>query len=286
MGSKNFIASKIISALPSAEVFVDLFAGGCAVTHAAMLSGKYKKVIANDIEGNGIRLFVNAIQGKYHDEKRWISREEFYLLKDIDPYVRLCWSFGNNGSDYLYSHDVEPYKKALHAMCFAKTPFDRAKAYKEVVHKLEGVIEKSSKDISKGINNLERLESLERLQRLEMMQCLELPDLQTSFLDYREVHIPENAVVYCDIPYKDKTTKGYGGGQFDHDEFYAWAKNKSGIFISEYAMPEDFVDVYTINHASRIAANKSFSIVERIFVPAFSKASITKQLELHGSVNV
>jgi len=38
-GSKNGIAKKIVDALPAGEVFVDLFAGGCAVTHAAMLSG-------------------------------------------------------------------------------------------------------------------------------------------------------------------------------------------------------------------------------------------------------
>lgn len=280
MGSKNFIAEKIVSALPSAEVFVDLFAGGCAVTHAALLSGKYKRVIANDIDGNGIRLFVDAIHGKYHEEKRWISREEFFLLKDIDPYVRLCWSFGNNGSDYIYSHDVEPYKKALHAMCFAETPFDRARAYKEVLRKLDGVFQKPSKNISQDINNLERLQSIEHLQDLGHLS------LQTSFLDYRDVIIPDCSVVYCDIPYKHKTMRGYGGGQFDHEEFYAWARNKNGLFISEYSMPEGFVNVYTINHASRIAASKSFAVSEHIFIPAGSDARITEQLKLQEVVDV
>ena len=39
-GSKNKICKWVIDNLPSGKVFVDLFAGGCAVTHAAMLSGK------------------------------------------------------------------------------------------------------------------------------------------------------------------------------------------------------------------------------------------------------
>ena len=58
-------------------------------------------------------LFINAIRGKYKDEKRWISREDFFKLKDTDAYVRLCWSFGNNCRGYLYNEDIEPYKKAF-----------------------------------------------------------------------------------------------------------------------------------------------------------------------------
>lgn len=38
MGSKNRIAKDIIAKLPTGKRFVDLFAGGCAITHAAILS--------------------------------------------------------------------------------------------------------------------------------------------------------------------------------------------------------------------------------------------------------
>ena len=51
MGSKNQIAKDIINALPSGDRFVDLFAGGCSMTHCAMLSGKYKCFLANDLNG-------------------------------------------------------------------------------------------------------------------------------------------------------------------------------------------------------------------------------------------
>ena len=112
-GSKNQIARWVIDNLPGDEILVDLFAGGCAITHAAMLSGKWNKVIANDI-GDAPELFRDAIDGKYADEKRWISREDFQNLKDTDPYVSLCWSFGNNRRTYLYGKEIEPWKKALH----------------------------------------------------------------------------------------------------------------------------------------------------------------------------
>lgn len=48
-GSKNRIAKDIVELLPSGKRFVDLFAGGCAMTHAAMLSGKYERFLVNDL---------------------------------------------------------------------------------------------------------------------------------------------------------------------------------------------------------------------------------------------
>lgn len=47
-GSKNRIAKDIIEQLPSGNRLVDLFCGGCAITHAATLSDKWEKVLSND----------------------------------------------------------------------------------------------------------------------------------------------------------------------------------------------------------------------------------------------
>ena len=113
MGSKNKIAEWVVAHIPQADTLVDLFAGGCAVTDCAMHTKKWCYFIVNDI-GDAPRLFADAVAGRYADERRWISREDFARLKDTDPYVRICWSFGNNQSDYMYSREVEPWKKALH----------------------------------------------------------------------------------------------------------------------------------------------------------------------------
>ena len=60
-------------------------------------------------------------------------------------------------------------------------------------------------------------------------------------MDYREVELSTDAVIYCDIPYRH--TKGYGN-RFDHEEFYEWALNQANpIYISEYLMPEDKFEV-------------------------------------------
>lgn len=114
MGSKSKIAEEILAVLPPAHNFVDLCFGGGALTHCAMLSRKYKHFIVNDIENYGIQLFCDAIDGKYANETRWVSREEFFALKEIDPYVRICWSFGSDQRTYLYAREIEDYKHCFH----------------------------------------------------------------------------------------------------------------------------------------------------------------------------
>lgn len=113
MGSKNKIAEWVVSCLPPAEHFYDLFCGGCAVTHAAIAAHRYKSYHVNDITDMGL-LFRDIVTGKRKVTWEWVSREDFYARKDTDPLVRTIWSFGNDNSTYLYGKEVEPVKKALH----------------------------------------------------------------------------------------------------------------------------------------------------------------------------
>ena len=113
-GSKSRIAHWVIDNLPRGRVLIDAFAGGCAITHRALLSQKWQTIIANDINGKYPQLFLDAIHGRYRDEKRWISRQDFERLKSKDAFVACCWSFGNDLQYYMYSKAIEPYKRALH----------------------------------------------------------------------------------------------------------------------------------------------------------------------------
>ena len=68
-GSKSRIAEWLVDKLPSCETFVDVFAGGCAVSDARMLHTKAKRFILNDLQGDVPKLFVDALKGdleKYH----------------------------------------------------------------------------------------------------------------------------------------------------------------------------------------------------------------------------
>ena len=116
-GSKNKIAAEVVYNLPSAPLLIDVFAGGGAITHAALLSHRFSSILANDYDCGALQLFYRASHGLIdfkEERKRWVSREDFKRLKDTDPIVRYNWSFSNGGRDYLYSKDREPYKRAYH----------------------------------------------------------------------------------------------------------------------------------------------------------------------------
>ena len=113
-GSKDKIAEKILSLFPSKDNFYDLFMGGGAITHCALTQNNFKNYYANDLNNLVTKAFKMAINGDFKNETRWISHEEFDKLKNIDPYVAFCFSFGNDLKSYAYGEQIEPYKKALH----------------------------------------------------------------------------------------------------------------------------------------------------------------------------
>lgn len=118
-GSKNLIAKNIVDTLPRGERLVELFAGGCAVTDYALKNtDKFNEYFVNDLNGWSPKAYEKALNGGFNDEERWISREDYFRLKDTDPYVYICFSFGNKGSSYMYSKELEPYKRALHYIIF------------------------------------------------------------------------------------------------------------------------------------------------------------------------
>ena len=237
-GSKNKIADWVVDHLPDGKTLVDLFAGGCAVTHAAILAGKWENFIINDL-GDAPEVFENAINGKYANEKRWISREDFYKLKDSDPYVSIVWSFGNNRRDYLYGKDIEPIKKAIH---YARVFGD------------DSLISQLNEN-----NKNERLLSQERIERLQRLQRLQL--------DYRSVEIPQDAVVYADPPYKNTTCSGYAG-QFDYDAFEKWlADVPFMVIVSEYNAPKGCTEIASIKKRQTMGTgNKGGTNTEKLFV--------------------
>lgn len=139
-GSKSKLAERIVAMLPPAANLYDVMAGGCALTHAALLSGKWGCVHFNDIT-DSVVLFRDVLEGNVPDGSEWISREEFERRKATDPYVRLVWSFGNNQRDYIYSRKMEPYKKLVHEMLFAPTPDERRLKFRKVCAMMPEVLD-------------------------------------------------------------------------------------------------------------------------------------------------
>ena len=118
-GSKSAIAKDIIGVLPGGNRLVDLFCGGCAITDFALKNtDKFNKFLINDIDERNPKTYMKALNGGFRNEDRWISRQDFFKLKETDDYVRLCFSFGNDGKTYMYGPQIEPYKRAIHHIVF------------------------------------------------------------------------------------------------------------------------------------------------------------------------
>ena len=396
-GSKSGIADWVIDHLPPGGTLVDLFCGGCAVTHAALESNKWTHVLANDIHGDVPQLFLDAVCGKYtvQTEQRWISRDDFFRLKDTDAYVRLCWSFGNDGDTYMYAREIEPFKKRVHDLIFAETirerqlawhafvrEFDRlnqdvaelsvktrafcAECGAEVVEQADGGIDaektrknmfamysndireylraalrdsgRTASDVDRllGTNgmaghyfgacqwmlpteesyekmktimpgltipwstlnerlhalellqNLQNLQNLQRLQNLQNLQRLEsLQRLQISGCDYRNVVIPADAVVYCDIPY-DCTSDNYGVS-FDRTAFLDWADAQTvPVIVSEYNISDGRFAVLAETQKRQLVqgAKAQKRVMERLYVPKRHFDMIKERLQMQEKMAI
>ena len=88
-------------------------------------------------------------------------------------------------------------------------------------------------------------------------------------LDYKDVEIPQGAIVYADPPY-DNTT-GYSLGDFDSNEFWSYVRKLSEtniVLVSEEKAPDDFVSIWHKEQKRMIDnVNKNiFTKTENLFV--------------------
>ena len=239
-GSKNSIAMDILRFLPAGNRLCDLCGGGGAITHAALSSGtwKWQKFLYNEINPLVCKAFSMAVHGDFKGEKRWISREDFFRLKDFDPYAAFCFSFSNDLKTYCYGKDIEPWKKAVH---YARVLGDTSLlqqwgifsdgSREDIRLHFEEYREKYGRKIGDrahcgDLQSLQSLESLERLESQLIITC-------DSYESYS--YLPGD-VPYLDIPYEDTACGSYSG--FSHRDFYAWASTRPyQLFFSSYPLP-------------------------------------------------
>lgn len=279
MGSKRRIAKDLYNVIASREggagIFVDLFCGGLSMSEMFANNGwdviandadKYLVAFLRDIMTNAPWLTSELIKPAF------VNRETFERVALNNPdnypaafagYIRVIWSFSNNGRSYMYGKKTEPIQHAAHdyivyddpdkllelleerdlsisAKCFmdmSKIPIldyekRRLMLQREACH---------CKD--RRFRELERIIHLSRINAIRNTMGLEIKRLSCS--DYRDVDIPSGAVVYCDPPYRK--TAHYSFGDFDSDEFWRWAERQSkrvSVYVSEESAPEGWVSIY------------------------------------------
>ena len=260
--SKNTIAEWVIFNLPRGNRFVDLFAGGCAVTHCAMLSGKYKYFLANDI-GEAPRIFKMAINGEFENYATIPTREEFDADKENDYILALVNSFGNTKKSYLWDKKVEHVKVEASRMLSAPSQYERRIHYKKFIKELDKYIKSGG-----TLNGIDRLESLERLQGLESLERLQgLERLEISNKDYRTVPLFADDVIYADPPYKNTSSACNEGDAFDYGQFEDWLnKVEIPVYVSEYTCPKGCVELNFTERAGTMKSGADKRTEEKLFV--------------------
>jgi DNA adenine methylase len=101
-----------------------------------------------------------------------------------------------------------------------------------------------------------------------MKQVPMIKGIEFYACEYDKLVIPNNSIIYCDIPYKG--TKQYiNSGNFDYDKFYDWCRYMRNlghtIFVSEYSMPEDFIEVWSKPIKVGLKQDNSKTNIEKLF---------------------
>jgi DNA adenine methylase len=107
-------------------------------------------------------------------------------------------------------------------------------------------------------------ESIDNIyKQIESMKGVEF-----SSGNYNEIIIPNNSIIYCDIPYEG--TKQYATSKnFNHLEFWQWCRDmtKKGneVFISEYNAPNDFECVWSKEITNSMNTTNTYKPTEKLF---------------------
>lgn len=87
--------------------------------------------------------------------------------------------------------------------------------------------------------------------------------------DYSYLDVPDNSIIYCDIPYKN-TTQYATSKNFNYDNFQDWCRNMTNkghkVFISEYEAPDDFKCIQSKEVTNSMNTNTTYKPIEKLFI--------------------
>ena len=277
-GSKSRIAEWIVDILPPSHTLVDLFAGGGAIVHCALLSGKWQNIIANDATDT-MKVFCAAINGEFDGYAACPARDEWLKYRDTDTALAILHSFGNDKTTYLWGEDLEAVKRPASLMVSAPSVWERYQWYRRFIEALSEYMDNEKQgriQELQGVENTARLVQLERVTRLQGLQGLQG--------DYRVVDIPEGATVYADPPYR-ATANSSRYGAFDFDAFDAWLNGVDfPVYVSEYDAPAGCVEIAAKTRTTSMSATTTDKRIERVFVQE-RFADTIPPVDLFGFVN-
>lgn len=255
--------------------FIDLFAGGGAIGLYFATKG------VQDITMNCYpEKYANALKTALFEDiditTLICTREEFFAIdkestNGVDVLKRLCNSFGNDESGYLYSKENSELKYNL-AIEIIKNHPDTWGQYKQT-QTYKDTLKASTPEQQLGrIQQLSQIQQIQQIQQIEQIQQLKQlkqvkrfnhkDNINIISKDYKEVPIKKDAFYYLDPPYFNCVTKGYS--PIDFNEFICWIKdnNIKGI-LSHYEddrLTNLFGKFQPLGHGSNLRTKKEKKI--------------------------
>ena len=234
MGSKNRIAKHILPIILSdrrnGQAYVEPFCGGC-----------------NSIDKvDGIR-----------------------IASDNNPFLISMWNGLIHGVDRPSTIDKYIYDKYRNMYNTDKSGLSLSEADRFMVGWVGFMASYNGKFYDGGYSGgyIKRDYISESIRNIES-QLDKLSGVKFIYSDYKNLKIPDNSIVYCDIPYLGSTQYA-SSASFDHNEFWDWARSMSrvghSVFVSEYSAPDDAKCVWEMAVTNSMHPTKTKRPVEKLF---------------------
>ena len=172
-------------------------------------------------------------------------RPKKMILNDINKPLMLLWEKClKNGCDWL-PVDIEQIENEYPKYKLTQDENDPLTAWYGVALSFGGkwfggVARRYYKGQREKSYESERKSTYKKIDSLRMVET----EMHTG--SYKNLEIPNGAVVYCDPPYKGRV-KAHHFDNFNYDEFWEWVRelsNRCIVFTSCFDCPADFETVY------------------------------------------
>lgn len=240
VGSKNRLAGRICSILPSGRRLVDLFAGGCAITDCARQCGKWQRVLAIDADPRPLMLYKHCLAHRPLDWS-YISRDQWFADRGRLDYAQiLVWGYGNADRGYVYSKATAAKMDRVLAYIGNGAELADAPNFDDPRQRLAWCLGRGLTDKPGVITPYARLRRLEALGH-PTPQLFGPASVATRTADWRSYKPQPGDVVYADPPYV-----GTDQGCYAHRRWMATDAlelvdrlRSAGVpvYISEYTAP-------------------------------------------------
>lgn len=288
-GGKAYHAKTILNHIEETsnkKLLVDVFGGGGAISLEAEKRGF--DVIYNDIDPLIYTVFSNLLNDNLDEKLKSLllyPNKKIFLqalnnrYKTFQDYLILyCWSFNKLCKNFIYTD--EKLMDMLELTKIIMGASEKSAKYVELIEIMkncnaESVSErhdyylkhgKHCKNVGyvkyrKGVPGMgaKRIEHLDVLKKIERLSNIKTDKIKTFNLDYNNLSIPDEAVVFLDPPYLN--TLGYEY-VFNYDEFVEWYLNlpNKDIYITEYTQPPNTMELSTLGKLSNIHNRKKNAV--------------------------